>query len=350
MQKRSWRESPVGVFGEPMPADIQCIHQGEGNAGPFEVWRLRIGPDTNVHLVRGKDGEGALVDAGPEGDETAAAIRALLKAASVAPEALNKLVVTHGHPQHAGGIGALKARFPELAVCTSRYDAKWLPSVQKAVDSEIRQLRSQLLRWGVPGGGKGGVDEALDDYRRRRTMADLPGPAVHAVNGGDVLDLAGVPFRVEEAPGHHPGAIVLVHDDGGEVFAGDNVGVDVFPAPLLAASANGSHVAAGPQLVDGLERLKEFGPKVVFPGHGGTISNPDGALDEEIHHFRGSAQRLMSRLIDEELTPWEIAGKPGPDRLISSLAVAFCYVDLLLREAAIDCRMVKGVDRYYVPM
>src|SRR5690242_13350216 len=67
---------------------------------------------TNTWLLIG--GQPALIDAGVGAVEHVDAV-----ARALGGEPLVRLLITHGHPDHAGGIPALRARWPRLEVVRS---------------------------------------------------------------------------------------------------------------------------------------------------------------------------------------------------------------------------------------
>jgi len=290
------------------------------------------------------------VDAGPSRSDTALLFRELLTAAKVKPEQVDRIALTHAHPNHAGGLGAALKLFPQAELCASGYDSQFLRQSARVVDDDLKRLKAQFRRWGAPSDARETVSEALDLFRKRRVW---DGPAIEVkreLGAGAELVLGGAVFEVIESPGHHPGALLFYHPAGGELFSGDNISMEPVPVPSLTTDRSGERIVAGPVFVDGLERVKDLMPKVVFPGHGEAIQNPEHVLDEEIHYFRGRAQRLMAQLIDARMSAWEIAAESDPARLVDRISLVFCFLDLLLREAAIDCKLEKGVDRYHVPL
>lgn len=333
-----------------MAGNVQLVHRGAGAGGPFEIWQASVAGLVNLYLVKPAKGPSSLVDSGPGKPETAATVRQLLSAAKVEPAQVDRIAITHGHPAHAGGAAQLLGLLPRAELCASAYDSQFLRRSAQTVDDDLRRLKVQFRRWGAPSESKDIVAAALDHYRLLRVIGGAPPEVKTELRSGSEVVLGGARFKVFEAPGHHEGALLFYHENGGELFSGDNVAMEPVPVPALTTDRSGERILSGPVLVDGLERVKDLKPKMIFPGHGPVIGNPEHVLDEEIHYYRGNAQRLMARLIDEKMSAWDIAGEREPEKIIPRISLIFCFLDLLLREAAVDCKLEKGVDRYHVPL
>ena len=87
-------EFPTGRHSSPI-----CL-----NAGNPGTW---TGPGNNTYLFDGT--EPTLIDAGVGNTEHVEAIAARLNG-----RALARVLVTHGHPDHASGVPALRQRWPNL--------------------------------------------------------------------------------------------------------------------------------------------------------------------------------------------------------------------------------------------
>lgn len=165
-----------------------------------DVWRIPTAPASLVNsFVFGEpDGTVTLVDAGLK-----SARRRLLTALAtigVAPEQVRRIVVTHAHGDHAGGL----ARMVEATgapVSTHERDAIYLREgrVPKA-DSTVRG--SRLARLFTGGFAKVAVTEEFRD--------------------GSQIPVAGG-LRVVHTPGHTPGHVSLLHERSGVLITGDAV-------------------------------------------------------------------------------------------------------------------------------
>ncbi|MGF1582675.1 MAG: MBL fold metallo-hydrolase [Gemmataceae bacterium] len=102
------------------------------------------------------------------------------------------ILCTHGHVDHIAGNGALKSKFPNAPILIGEGDAEMLTSPEKNL----------------------GV------------MFNLPivsPPADQLLNEGDVVELAGLRFRILFVPGHSAGHIAFLADvdEANHLFGGD---------------------------------------------------------------------------------------------------------------------------------
>jgi glyoxylase-like metal-dependent hydrolase (beta-lactamase superfamily II) len=167
----------------------------------------------------------AIVDPGGEPDR----IVALIDSLKLSPESI---LLTHGHLDHVGAAGDLKARLGLPIVGPHREDAFWIDG-----------LSSQCQMFGMP---------PVTPFQPDRWLED-----------GDRIQVGNQGLEVIHCPGHTPGHVVFYHSAGhlaqvGDVLFQGSIGRTDFP--------RGSHR----QLIDSIEgRLFPLGDEVRFiPGHG----------------------------------------------------------------------------------
>jgi len=174
-----------------------------------------------------RTGAAAVVDPGFEPE----AVIAQIHRASVRPVAI---VLTHAHLDHAWGVGALKAAFPDA------------PVMMHAADLPLyRNLAGQAQMFGFPAPEAPAHDALLDD--------------------GQVLAVGDDRWLVRHCPGHSPGHVVLVRHDAGEPVA--VVGDVLFAGSVGRTDLwGGSFEQLERSIRDVLYRLPDA--TRVVPGHG----------------------------------------------------------------------------------
>jgi hydroxyacylglutathione hydrolase len=199
------------------------------NATPMPI-RAMIAPVTplqqNCTLVFCvKTMKAAIIDPGGETPR-------LLKALADNKLTLEKIWITHGHLDHAGGTASLREATGVPVEGPHPEDAFW-----------IDQMDESAAKWGMPDARSFTPDRWLDD--------------------GDTVTLGETEFEVRHCPGHTPGHVIFFHREArfaqvGDVLFQGSVGRSDFP--------RGDHAT----LIESItSKLWPLGDDVAFvPGHG----------------------------------------------------------------------------------
>ena len=108
------------------------------------------------------------------------------------------------------------------------------------------------------------------------TLAAIPQSSdTHTLIDGDAFELDGVQWNVIETPGHCPGQLAFVSQAG--IVSADNVAQ---VGTILVPSDEGDMTA----YIRDLKRLRELNPRLLFPGHGPVVTNPEKLLTHYIQH------------------------------------------------------------------
>ena len=170
---------------------------------------------------------------------------------------IKKVILTHGHPDHAMGVFEL-LRYPRIV---------------KGGGFEL------ILHEGAP-------------PQLKAVVTDF-GFRVTEVRGGETLELSGLEWEVIHTPGHSIDGICLYHAPSKTVFTGDTVLPDAVGAPDPSAGGSLDHYLFG------LRALLKREIENVLPGHGLPVAGGGRKVVEETY------ESVMMKVIGAEgPIPW----------------------------------------------
>lgn len=176
--------------------------------------------------------------------DTAYGIGDLQKCVSQITKLSVKVVLTHGHPDHIGGIGA----FGDVYLGTAD-----IAPAALLTEERIGTMVKMLL------------PEKTDP-----TFSLMPSPRFHAIKEGDVFDLGDRKLTVIEVPGHTLGSIALLDEENGMLFGGDACN----PNELLSLNrelrcvlAPGTCFSSVEVMRNSLQKILDLPAERIFTGH-----------------------------------------------------------------------------------
>lgn len=305
-----------------------------------------VGP-ANVYLIPASPV--TLVDCGPNTPATERALFAGLRAAGVQPGRVERVVISHGHPDHFG----LASRLQGLSGARVLVGERDLPKL--ASDRSMLTATGRLLlRAGMP------MEALVEMGERERGLGDLR-PRVERpepLAGGEVLrfswpDGGGFELEVLHLPGHTAGHVCLYDRGSGVLFAGDTLLPDVSPNPLIEPDPMDPDERRQSlvEYLRSLDVLAGLPLATVFPGHGEPIEDPHGLIERMRAHHRRRVEDLASRLGDRPKTGWDLALElfrdlQGFDNFLAVSEVV-AHMDLLVRDGrAHEVTLGSGATAY----
>ncbi|MEN0061428.1 MAG: MBL fold metallo-hydrolase [Myxococcota bacterium] len=157
---------------------------------------------------------------------------------------IERIVLTHHHPDHVGGVVALRDR---------------LAAMGQVVPILAHDATTALVDFDV--------DASLSD--------------------GDAIDVSGVQWVARHTPGHAPGHLVLHQPETGVIVAGDLV-AGVSTIIIDPREGNLGHYLAS------LEAARAWNPTVLLPAHGDPL--PPQILTDYIDHRHARTDQIRAVL------------------------------------------------------
>ena len=279
---------------------------------------LPMGPGhVHCYLLPGKDGW-TLVDTGLGLPDAEARWEPFLRDLG-AP--VTRIVVTHFHPDHAGG-GEDAQELTRAQVLQGRTDHAQSERVWGREDWSVR-LADYLQENGLPEP----VAAELRDEARIFGPFIRPARDPDLLTDGDEVDY----WRVLELPGHADGHICLLRD--GVLVAGDHLLPEITPTVGLYPESRPDPLG---DYLNSLERTIDLAPSLALPGHGDPISNPPQRAREIIDHHRKRLDDTKAALGHEPRTAHEVSLTLFGDNLDASgrrfaLAETLAHLERLVR-------------------
>ena len=229
-EQSSAQGAPAVILGLEMPSvdrwSTRIVTALGQNPSAF------TGPGTNTFLV-GTGEERILLDAGDGRAEYLPVLEEAMKTTGC--RGIQEIVLTHGHPDHLGGVQSLLDRFGRIRVSKMPF-------------------------------------EAFDAYHHF-DMSELC--------DGDILETEGATLRALHTPGHAPDHFCFHLQEENGIFTGDNV-LGLGTTVISAETGDlGQYLAS-------LERLLAELPTRLFPAH--------GPLEEYIGHRLAREQQIIAVL------------------------------------------------------
>lgn len=304
----------------------------------------------NVYLIEAEPV--TLIDCGVNTPEAQNALLLGLNAAGYFPHSIERILITHGHPDHYGLVHIVQ----ELSGATIYFPEKEIARVRD------RQLVFEVGRLLVEAGMPLDLLFKMDQARKNdRTRPRMDHDEVVPVVDGDAFSFRwyGDDDAVEEftletylMPGHTGGHVVYVEPETETMFAGDQLLPDTSPNPLLEPSLDepGERRRSLKEYIASLEAMAEMGLQLVYPGHGDPVSRPGALIERTLEHHRKRKSRVAAALEDEAKTPYQLAVEMYPRvkgyDVFLAVSEVVAHLDLVLEDGDAAVEEKDGVTYY----
>jgi glyoxylase-like metal-dependent hydrolase (beta-lactamase superfamily II) len=221
------------------------------------------------YLLPTSAGGFALIETGP--GSTLAALEQAIREAGFEPEALEDVLITHIHLDHAGAAGALARRYG-ATVWVHERGAPHLADPSRLVRSAARIYGDEMeTLWGE--------------------VASVPAAQLRALKDGEAVKGKGVRAIALDTPGHASHHLCYWLDDG-ILFTGDAAAIKMSGAPTIRP-------ALPPPELDleaweaSLERMKALAPSRLLLTHFGEVREAREHLDAVAEKNRKWAEVIL---------------------------------------------------------
>ncbi len=244
---------------------------------------LWIAPDVpgsgivfSSYLIRGE--VNVLIEPGPT-----AAIPSLLEALkSLGIESLQWIIPTHIHMDHAGGLGALAARFPEACVIVHSRAVRHILDPARLIQDTRAAYGPEFKR--VYGGISPVLKHQIRETSDRETIA-----------------IDGRSLEILPAPGHAPHHVFIYDSLTQGIFCGEALGMATDP-PLPAPAAPNFDLET---CLNSMGRALALTPRMLFYSHGSTRTDATARIRTAMANTRAFADMVLEAM-KQHVSPADI--------------------------------------------
>lgn len=247
-----------------------------------------------------------MIDAGVNTVDAENALKLGFAAKGLFVESVERLLITHGHPDHYGLVPTIRNISHAQAFMGAEEYARITDS---RVPWEMGRL---LLQAGFPAEVLEKMGERERKMRRLHTVKQLD---CTPVKEGDTFEFRDFKLEAIALPGHTGGHLGYLERETGTLFAGDTLLPHISPNPLMEPEGEppSQRRRSLKQYLESLDRLEEIELSVVYPGHGPPITTPAENIKYMREHHGRRLDVFAGYLSAEGKTAYEIAQQLYPN-------------------------------------
>lgn len=312
-------------------------------------------PVNSVNCYYVKDSVPTLIDCGVGTDAAYEVVCSTIRSAGDSPNDLKRILLTHGHGDHAGCAGRLR---DETGAKVSIH--KWeAPALISNPPDQFEAMRGPFEK----ALGRAGVDSETaqflaDAYFARVGSMFTPLSEPIELTGDETFACDDFELRFVHAPGHSPGSSCVFESESGRLFSGDCLIEEITfnPALLEAIESIAPGYRALAAYRSSLKRVRELPVSRVFPGHGPPYGGHRERIDRLLAFHDERRDAVCCALEGPELvegaTCLDIARRLFP--AMEALEVYYrvfavrVHLEALMDEGLVECVEDEKADRWYL--
>ncbi|WP_260287187.1 MBL fold metallo-hydrolase [Peribacillus aracenensis] len=272
----------------------------------------------NCYLIKGKNGY-TIIDTGYNTEETKALWTRILSDGIP----VEKVVLTHAHPDHVGLAGWFQHQL-HVPIWMSKKSYTELRKIQSFIlNPNLNPIFSFLSVHGGPEVPERGFQRRLEDYDFE---PDLLFEDCSEIKLGDLM------FEAIWTPGHSPDHFSFYNRREKILFVGDHVLNSINSIVLTEQHGDNSLK----EYFNSLARIDGYKALYVLPGHGERIDNLAGRITDMRVHYRKKWEKIKGLIHKEGSTAYEVSQNVYGNRRITDRVSAAPFLQTITNLTYMD--------------
>lgn len=286
-----------------------------------------------------------MIDAGVNTVDSENALKLGFAAKGLFLESVERILVTHGHPDHYGLVRLIKE--------TSRAESYMgQDELQRLTDHRLSwELGRLLLQAGFPSELLEMMGGRARNWERIHNVASLD---CKPVTPGDMFEFRDFSLQAIELPGHTGGHLGFLDAESGVLFAGDTLLPHISPNPLMEPEGEppSRRRPSLKQYLESLDRLEALDLRIVYPGHGPAINDPATVIQYMREHHGRRLEVVHACLDRQGKTPYAVSRELYPDArefdYFLAVSEVVAHLDVLVEQGRARLDLREGVEYFVV--
>ncbi|WP_040740731.1 MBL fold metallo-hydrolase [Paenibacillus ginsengihumi] len=259
----------------------------------------------NAYLLRGGDGW-TLIDPGLRTAAAEALWTQALAELGIGWRDIDRIVLTHHHPDHYGLAGWFQERTgaPVLLSGTGLEQVKLLWGEGEPMTARLLEL---FRRHGMPEEQLAPMREHMDSF----VPLVSPQPEVTVIARGERIRLGAAEYEALEMPGHAAGHLCFYRREEEVVFCGDHVLPQISPNVSYLPGVDENPLAS---YLASLDSVRTLPVRMAYPGHREPFSRFGERAAELIRHH-GERLETMLAMAASPKTAYDVCREAFGDKL-----------------------------------
>lgn len=312
---------PVETLSLPTPYEV----------GPVNAYVITSEPVT-------------MIDAGVNTVDAENALKLGFATKGLFVESVERVLVTHGHPDHYGLVPVIRKASGATAYMSS-YEIDRLTD-----ESTMFEMGRLLLEAGFP---RDLLKEMANKERQIQRVHIVAQLEAKPIDDGEFFEFEDFLLVAITLPGHTGGHLGFLEPASGTLFAGDTLLPHTSPNPIMEPEGD-SPAQRRPSLrqyLDSLDRLESLDLNVVYPGHGPPITDPAATIKYMREHHQRRLGVVEGVLNGSGRTAFDIATTlyPSVNGYDYFLAVSevLAHLDILIeQDRALNEKRNDGIEYF----